>query len=68
MALDKRAFQRAWLLVAVAVIYCVAFWLLAIETNTPEPKPEWDMDGRPFVPASSSFADGYPVLPHGAAR
>ena len=58
----KKAFRRGWLLVFLGIVYSMGFWLLAIETNMPEEPPVWDMDGKPFVPASSPYADGYPLV------
>jgi hypothetical protein len=60
------AFKRAWLLVLLGLAYALGMVSLAIGANTPEKASTWDMDGKPIVPASSPFADGYP-LPFEAA-
>jgi len=56
-----KAFRRAWLLVLVGLAYSLGFTLLALAANIPEKTPAWDMGGTPFVPASSPFANGYPL-------
>lgn len=57
----QTAFLRGWLLVLVSMILSLAFFFLAVGTNVFETPPRWDMDGKPFVPASSPYADGYPL-------
>ena len=64
----RAACRRAWLLVLAAVVYLVGFCALAVISNSPEPQPQWDMDGTPFVPASAPHAHGYPVIPGGGVR
>jgi hypothetical protein len=56
-----KAFRKAWLLVLVGLAYSLGFTLLALGSNIPEKPPAWDMGGEPFVPASSPFANGYPL-------
>ena len=62
-----KAYRRAWIVVLVGLAYSLAFTLLALGSNMPEKPPTWDMGGKPFVPASSPFATGYP-LPFEQAR
>jgi hypothetical protein len=60
----RRGFRNAWILTLLGALYVVAFFYLAWTRNTP-PHPEaWDMGGKPFVPASSPYAEGYYVKPH----
>jgi hypothetical protein len=56
-----KAYRRAWILVLVGLAYSLGFTLLALGSNLPERAPTWDMGGKPFVPASSPFANGYPL-------
>jgi len=64
----RNAFRRSWFLAFLGIVYCLLFFILAVAFNMPEPIPQWDMDGKPFVPASSPFADGYPVPPHNGGQ
>lgn len=57
----RKACRRTWLLALVGAVYTVLYAGLAVKTNFPETEPTWDADGVPFVPASSIYADGYPV-------
>jgi hypothetical protein len=54
-----KGYRNAWILTALGILYIVAYLLLAMWTNLPEKAPTWDMDGTPFVPASSVEAEGY---------
>jgi hypothetical protein len=56
-----QAYRRAWILVLVGLAYSLGFTLLALGSNLPEKPPTWDMGGKPFVPGSSPFANGYPL-------
>jgi len=64
----KKAFRYAWLLMVLGLVYTALYLALALWTGRETPRPEWDMDGEPFVPASSPYADGYPVPPEDAKR
>ena len=64
----KKAFRNVWLLVAIGLLYTALYLCLALWTGRHTPEPAWDMDGEPFVPASSPYADGYPVPPEAPQR
>ena len=55
----RRGYRNAWILTGLGILYIVAYLALAFWTNQPEKAPTWDMDGTPFVPASSVEAEGY---------
>lgn len=55
----NKAFRNAWILVALAAVFVLLVAFFAFRTNEPSPKPEWDMGGDRFVPASSNHAEGY---------
>jgi len=55
----RNGYRNAWILTGLGVLYIVLYLLLAMWTNRPEKPPAWDMDGTPFVPASSVEAEGY---------
>lgn len=57
-AFDREA-KRGWVLVGLALIFVVAFAGFVYVANTPGVEPTWDMNGTPFVPASSDEAVGY---------
>jgi len=51
--------RRGWLLVGLALVFVVVFAGFVYTSNTPGMEPTWDMNGTPFVPASSNEATGY---------
>jgi hypothetical protein len=55
----EKGYRNAWILVVLGILYIVGHVALAMWTNRPEQPPAWDMDGTPFVPASSVEAEGY---------
>ena len=55
----KKAYRNAWILVALAAVFVVAVVIFVFRTNANPPPRKWDMGGVPFVPASSSYAEGY---------
>ena len=55
----KKAFRNAWILWALAVAFIVALSLFVRKTNQNPPPQEWDMGGKSFVPASSTYGNGY---------
>jgi bacteriorhodopsin len=55
----KKAYRNAWILVVLAAIFVVVVVLFVFRTNKNPPQRTWNMGGVPFVPASSSYAEGY---------
>jgi hypothetical protein len=55
----KRAFRNGWILLVIAALFTVLFFLFTLDANEDHPAVEWDMGGVPFVPASSVYANGY---------
>jgi len=55
----KRAYRNAWIVLLIAILISVAFFWLALRTNEPPVEPEFEMGNVPFVPASSTYAEGY---------
>jgi hypothetical protein len=68
----KKAYRNAWILVALAAVLVLAVALFVFRTNENPPQRTWRMGGVPFVPARSSYAEGYfsPVdtPPKGSAK
>lgn len=68
MTIDDKELTRghinAWILTLLGAVYVVAFIYLAWTRNAVEPPQDWDMGGKPFVPASSPYAEGYYAVPH----
>lgn len=55
----KIAFRNAWILWALAAAFIVAMSLFVRRTNENPPPRKWDMGGESFVPASSTYGNGY---------
>ncbi|MDJ0766347.1 MAG: hypothetical protein QNJ97_25450 [Myxococcota bacterium] len=55
----KRAYRNAWILLALVSAAVVIFFAFTLKTNRTPPPPSWDMGNVPFVPASSTYANGY---------
>jgi hypothetical protein len=55
----KKAFRNAWILVVLAAVFVLVVALFVFRTNENPPQRSWRMGGVPFVPASSSYAEGY---------
>ena len=55
----KKAYRNGWLLVLAALAFVVLVVAYALKTNEPAPTPSWNMGGKPFVPASSTYGNGY---------
>jgi len=55
----ETGYRNAWILTAIAAVFAAAFFAFVVRTNSPGTAPTWDMGGTPFVPASSTTADGY---------
>ena len=55
----KKAYRNAWILVLLAAVFIVVVFLFVFRTNENPPERKWNMGGVPFVPASSSYAEGY---------
>ncbi len=59
----KKAYRNAWILVLVATVFIVGFFAFVLYFSFGAPKSDWDMGGVKFVPASSSYGEGYYVPP-----
>ncbi len=55
----KRAFWNAWILWALAAAFIVAMSIFVRKTKENPPPRQWDMGGKSFVPASSTYGNGY---------
>jgi len=55
----KRAYRNGWFLLMLAILVSVILFNFVVLTNLPGKEPTWDMGGKPFVPASSPYANGY---------
>jgi hypothetical protein len=59
----KKAYRNAWILLALVTAFVVLFFLFTVKANEEHPAVEWDMGGVEFVPASSTYANGYYTEP-----
>lgn len=64
----KKAYRNGWILLLLAILLSVILFNFAVLTNLPGQAPTWDMGGKPFVPASSPYANGYYEPPANAER
>lgn len=55
----KKAYRNAWILLLIVTAFVLVFFWLTLRTNEDHPPVEWDMGGVDFVPASSTYANGY---------
>ncbi|GAB4298276.1 MAG: hypothetical protein Kow0090_13660 [Myxococcota bacterium] len=55
----KRGYRNGWILIAAAIGFIFVFFLFTYLVNIPERAERWDMGGKPFVPASSPYANDY---------
>ena len=49
----KRAFRNGYILLCVAFVFVVIFFLFVLRFSLNAPKPGCEMGGQKFVPASS---------------
>ncbi len=61
----KKGVLQAWALVLFFLAFVAGWTWFTFKTNEKEVKPAFKMGGKPFVPASSRYGTGYPVLPLG---
>ena len=54
----KKAYRNGWILVLAALVFVVLVFAYALRTNEPAQPPTWNMGGKPFVPASSTYGNG----------
>ncbi len=59
----KKAFRNGWILVVLAAMFIIGFFLFTLTVAKDAPKEAWEMGGVPFVPASSTYANDYYVPP-----
>jgi hypothetical protein len=55
----KKAYRNAWILLVLIAAFLLAFFWFTLRANEDHPPVEWDMGGVEFVPASSTYANGY---------
>ena len=55
----KKAFQNAWILWFVVVVAVLLFFGFTLQSVPNPPPPKWEMGEKPFVPASSLYANDY---------
>jgi hypothetical protein len=59
----KKAFRNGWILVALATAFVIGFFAFTLAVGKDAPKPDWEMGGVPFVPASSDYGNNYYTRP-----
>ena len=59
----RKGFRNGWLFTVMAAALIVGSFFFVWLTNTPAQPERWDVGGTPFVPASSSQAEGYYLPP-----
>jgi len=55
----QKAYRNAWILLLIVAVFVVVFFIFTLRANVDHPPVEWDMGGVEFVPASSTYANGY---------
>ena len=55
----RRAYRNGWILLLLAILFSLVFFWFTLRTNEPPVEPEFEMGAVPFVPASSTYAEGY---------
>ena len=55
----KKAIRNGWILWLVAVIFIVLMSLFVRKMGHNPAPPSWDMGGEEFIPASSTYGNGY---------
>ncbi len=62
----KKGVFQAWALVLFLLAFVAGWTYFTFKVNEKEVKPAFRMGDKPFVPASSRYGTGYPVLPPSA--
>jgi hypothetical protein len=57
----NRAFRNTWIMVVVVTALILGFFALTLTVSKDAPRSTWDMGGVSFVPASSTYGNGYYV-------
>lgn len=55
----KHAYKNAWILWLAVVVAVLLFFGFTLKSVPNPPPPKWEMGAKPFVPASSTYANGY---------
>lgn len=55
----KKGYRNAWIITLGSLIFIVAATVFVMRMHLPEPEVTWDMGGKPFVPSSSQYGEGY---------
>lgn len=59
----KKAIANGWILWFLAVVFIVAMSLFVRKMGDNKKSPEWEMGGKEFIPASSTYGNGYFIEP-----
>jgi len=55
----RKAIRNGWILWVLAAIFIVLMTMFVRKMGDGDTPPTWDMGGESFVPASSTYGNGY---------